>query len=180
MNSSLIRIAIILAATTLALGYPQPQEAMEQTGAARLMVAGGNYWKDGSEIIEVIDIEDENMVCDDLPQFPIKSMFGGMGGLLDGKPVICGGANPSNYDDVFDECYSYDKSRLWKSFAQLNEPRSGGLSHIVDGKLWIVGGVSKSAASDNYPIRESVIIFENGTAQEGMKMPTDMTGYQSC
>jgi len=46
--------------------------------------------------------------------------------------------------------------------------------------MGIVGGVSKSAANDNYPIRESVIIFENGTAQEGMKMPTDMTDYQSC
>jgi len=180
MNSSLIRIAIILAATTLALGYPQPQEAMEQTGAARLMVAGGNYWRDGSEIIEVIDIEDENMVCDDLPQFPIKSMFHGMGGLLDGKPVICGGANASDYDDVSDQCYSYDKTRLWKPFAQLDGPRSGGLSHTLDRELFIIGGVSKSAANFDNPIRESVFIFENGTTQKGMKMPVDLTTHYSC
>ena len=85
------------------------------------MVAGGKNWNGGSEKIEVIDIEDDNVVCDDLPEFPNKSIFGAMGGLLHGKPVICGGAGASNEGETaYDQCYSYDKTRLWKPFAQLN------------------------------------------------------------
>ena len=72
------------------------------------------------------------------------------------------------------------KTSLWKPFAQLDGPRSGGLSQTVDGKLWIMGGVNKSAGSPKYQIRESVFIFENGTTQEGMKMPMDLNNYESC
>ena len=71
------------------------------------------------------------------------------------------------------------KTSLWKPFAQLDGPRSGGLSQTVDGKLWIMGGVNKSAGSPKYQIRESVFIFENGTTQEGMKIAMEDL-YFSC
>jgi len=99
-----------------------------------------------------------------------------MGGLLHGKPVICGGGDVSNQGEtVYDQCYSYDKTRLWKPFAQLDGPRFVGISNSLDGKLWIMGG-----ASLNNPLRESVSVFENGTTQEGMKMPMDLFPNESC
>ena len=46
------------------------------------MVAGGILRDIGSEIIEVIDIEDDTVVCDNLPEYPHKKLYKGMGGLL--------------------------------------------------------------------------------------------------
>ena len=63
------------------------------------MVAGGiNFEKDGDfnsglgdPMMEVIDLEDENVICDNLPEFPVKNVYAAMGGLINGIPVICGG-----------------------------------------------------------------------------------------
>ena len=39
---------------------------------------------------EVIYIGTENKVCDDLEQYPI-GVHGATGGVINGKPVVCGG-----------------------------------------------------------------------------------------
>jgi len=161
------------------------------------MVAGGAYtifWGEGeecpyqfkshcggSEMIEVIDLADESLVCDNLPEFPIKRLYGGTGGLLNEMPVICGGVNDLNRDDVSDQCYFYDETGSWKPFSQLDRPRAGSLSVKLDDKLWIIGGQNSSSLSWRIKaINESVFIFDNGTTKEGMKMPVDIINSFAC
>lgn len=150
------------------------------------MVAGGVYLCPGcgSDTIEVIDIEDENMVCENLPKYPINGLWGGMGGLLGGLPVICGGASPgtgSSMMDVHDKCYSYDQEGFWKPFAKLYEPRAKGSSFTINAKLWITGGKTERVLWGNSPVLESSeFILENGAIQEGMNLIPTSDNYYSC
>jgi len=149
------------------------------------MVAGGVYLCPGcgSDTIEVIDIEDENMVCENLPKYPINGLWGGMGGLLGGLPVICGGASPGTNPRsmvAHDQCYSYDQGGFWKSFAKLDRPRALGGTFTLDAKLWLTGGKTEMHTVSSPVLESSEFILENGAAtQEGMDIIAGDT-YFSC
>ncbi len=68
-----------------------------------MLVAAGD-----SEKVEIIDLEyslssstSSRTICEDLPDFP-EVLGGAVGGLVDGKPVLCGGFRNFNYHK---ECF---------------------------------------------------------------------------
>ena len=76
---------------------------------AKLLVATGDpTWT--CIKTEVIDLMDDNSVCESLPDFPIE-MASGFGGLLQGNmPVFCGGFNPNIEGYAVTDCYTLDKN----------------------------------------------------------------------
>ena len=55
---------------------------------------------------EVIDLEDSNVVCEDLEDFPVDT-YGAVGGNLASIPIICGGVVTKNSDHTSDKCLKY-------------------------------------------------------------------------
>ena len=101
------------------------------------MVTSGN-----SLVTEVIDITDETKKCNNLGDFPVLVSWA-TGGLVDGKPIVCGGQYTST-PTYKKECYIFEDD-AWKLLTSLNEPRSQAGSTILNGDhLWITGGESPS------------------------------------
>jgi len=115
---------------------------------------------------EVIDIEDDNLICENLADFP-KELTNAMSGLLNGVPVICGGITNRRLG-IQDQCYSLSPTGLWKHFVKMDVPRYSSGSIVLGGKMWITGG--KRRVFDETKLTElesSLFVFENGTITEG-------------
>ena len=65
-----------------------------------VMVVGSNY---GDLLVEVIDVLNPGRTCDHLQDFPFSGLYGISGGLLQNKPVICGGSWIGGHNN--DKCY---------------------------------------------------------------------------
>ena len=106
---------------------------------------------------EIINLQRTDNTCSKLRgyQIPVTSASGG---LLNGKPVICGGQ--SAYKDTLNACYILENvhvvgllstwlERKWLSFVSMEKPRSGHSSVVINDKdgerLWIIGGLSDRA-----------------------------------
>ena len=101
------------------------------------MVASGT-----SLVTEVIDIIDETKVCNNLGEFPVLVSWA-TGGLVDGKPIVCGGqgGTPTTYKQ---ECYIFEDNS-WKLLTSLTEPRSQASGTVLNSDhLWITGGIAPS------------------------------------
>ena len=53
---------------------------------------------------EVIDIDNEYKECDELENFP-HPVQGAAGGLVSGKPMICGGFNENPFTGASKQCF---------------------------------------------------------------------------
>ena len=107
------------------------------------MVTSGN-----TVVTEVIDILNETKSCNNLPDLPVNIKLA-IGGLVDGKPVVCGGYNTvtSSYSN---ECYIFE-NRNWELFANLIQARAEAAGSVVNGDhLWITGGETPSIFYMNY------------------------------
>jgi hypothetical protein len=115
------------------------------SGITKLLVATGSG---PGPIVEVINLDDSNpdLVCEDLPDFPLYIGFA-TGQLYNRKyPVICGGESAlSNYSTRC-ECYSF-RDGAWQSIQSLSECKSGLASAVFpnpnkeeDDILLIIGG----------------------------------------
>ena len=73
---------------------------------AKLLVTTGTFMDtyDNGLHSEVIDIDNEFMICDELASaaYPMK---GGAGGLVKGKPIICGGFYEDPLNGGFNKCF---------------------------------------------------------------------------
>ena len=93
---------------------------------------------DDSEETEVWNLETESVCENDLPDYPMKLSYA-TGGLIGGKPVVCGGL-----DDDFErseQCYVLENNR-WTFLAEMISKRSSSSSVVTpDGNsLFITGG----------------------------------------
>ena len=115
---------------------------------------------------EVIDLEDSNVVCKDLDNFPIE-LYGSVGGNLASIPIICGGEfyNGSLYS--FNKCYKY-KEGGWQHFVTMIDRRSGAAGIVYDNALHIFGGFDYN---EETPLKSSEIINEDGSTTEGPQLP---------
>ena len=84
-------------------------------------------------------MSDDSLHCGNLPDFPTKLKFAA-GGLLGGKPLICGGLVESGSNPIpTDECYIYE-ANSWIFFTSMNHKRQGTMGVTVDEKtFWIIG-----------------------------------------
>ena len=93
---------------------------------------------DDSEETEVWNLDTESVCENDLPDFPMKMSYA-TGGLIGGKPVVCGGL-----DDDFarsEQCYVLENNK-WTFLAEMISKRSSSSSVVTpDGNsLFITGG----------------------------------------
>ena len=93
---------------------------------------------DDSEETEVWDLDTESVCENDLPDYPMKMSYA-TGGLIGGKPVVCGGL-----DDDFErseQCYVLENNK-WTFLAEMISQRSSSSSVVTpDGNsLFITGG----------------------------------------
>ena len=58
----------------------------------------------GTVRTEVIDTLENTKTCTDLPDFPTQAVWSPLGGIVDGKIIICGGDTGSGYST---QCHTY-------------------------------------------------------------------------
>ena len=134
------------------------------TELTKMLVATGNEpgFLKSIEVVN-LDASKTNLVCDNLPDFPV-GLVGGTGQLFQGTtPIICGGANPNRWSDSCD-CYAL-KNGGWNKISSLQECRRYASSTLVslenkEEVLMIAGG-------ENSNTLKSVESF-NGTDWEQM------------
>ena len=92
------------------------------------MVTSGFPWDNGIHS-EVIDTANPDVVCDPLPNLPMKLAvpFGGL--LMKNQPTICGG-NSDCSEQYCSQSYCYVIGNN-ETVAELNEPRSGSQSVVL-------------------------------------------------
>ena len=133
--------------------------------STRIMVTSGN-----SSVTEVIDITDETKKCNNLGDFPVLVGWA-TGGLVDGKPIICGGQDDATHT-YKQECYIFEDN-AWILLTSLNEPRSQAGSTVLNGDhLWITGGESPGTY-----IKTSEKIWANGTVLSGPELPSALNAH---
>ena len=103
-------------------------------------------------------------------KFPID-VEDSSGGLLSGKPVICGGYRPDRSINTksykSDLCYMLDGERdslKWETFATMRNPRN---YHTIislenPNRLWVIGGSDYDDL-----IKETEYIYENSSVKRG-------------
>jgi hypothetical protein len=125
------------------------------TALTKMLVATGYGFLKSIEVVN-LDASKPNLVCDNLPDFPV-GLEGGTGQLFQGTtPIICGGARPNRFVDSCD-CYAL-KNGGWNKISSLQECRRYASSTLVtlenqEEVLMITGGQNsntlKSAESFN-------------------------------
>jgi len=110
---------------------------ISSSGYTKIMVIGGN---DAS--VEVIDIHGKT--CDSVAPYP-TSISHATGGLIDGKPTVCGNreATPS--------CYAYNSEKNeWEEFSDMLSPRGHHASSTLPDGSWVITGGLGSETSSEY------------------------------
>jgi hypothetical protein len=91
-------------------------------GKYRLLVAGGYNGASVTPTVEILDLENSNLVCTELPPFQVgaglESLRGGLTFLE--QPLKCGG----RYSAPSSSCKIYDKG-AWKESSQLINSNTG-------------------------------------------------------
>ena len=92
------------------------------------------YPYDNGVFSEVIDVNNSNVTCEtSLPDFPLEIAYA-TGGLLMGRPLICGGE--SNYS----RCYFLDNL----DFIDLSQPRIGSDGIVLNETMFFVIGGARN------------------------------------
>ncbi len=84
------------------------------------MVTTGRQLNSATRKTEIIDIASGGVTCSDLADFPVE-INGGVGGNLQGTPVVCGGDLGSWTSS--DKCYKFTTTGGWQEFATMKDKR---------------------------------------------------------
>ena len=106
----------------------------------KVLIATGSDIDSGRNT-EILDMEDPSFACSNVELFPVK-MYRGVGALVNGTPLICGGY----WSGTYDTCYTLEENGRWKEdqLASLNTPRRDAASLTMDDKLVVAGGWDES------------------------------------
>ena len=104
-----------------------------------LVATGAAFNNSRQNEVEVLDISENSLHCGNLPDFPTEVKFAA-GGILGGKPVICGGIVESASNPIpTNACYMYDGA-TWSFFTNMIHKRQGAIGVPMDEKtLWVLG-----------------------------------------
>ena len=134
------------------------------------------YHSAASNDCEVIDIQDPERNCSNIPSYPI-SIWTGSGGIVSGIPMICGG---ELYDEGFegrkmsDVCYAFNvKTNSWTLVANLAGQRSDFASAPIKDALWITGGKVRTSVNETIQSEDASTEFVhvNGSVSPGPNLP---------
>ena len=115
---------------------------------------------------EVIDLENSNIVCKDLDDFPM-GISDAVGANLASMPIICGGVfNNGSYHSA-DKCFRYVKGE-WQHFVTMIDRRRYAAGIVYYNALHIFGGYD---SDENARLQSSEIVNEDGTSTEGPQLP---------
>ena len=136
---------------------------------SKFLIVSGRIGGAYDETIEMIDLSiSGNYQCPNWVNYPI-AIFGAIGGLLEGIPIICGG---SNYAYTSNKCYTIT-SKKSNQTVTMSTLRSNAAGVVINGStLWITGGKDHNAN----PLLSSEFIHLNGTMQ-GPKLPIPLVGH---
>ena len=104
---------------------------------------------------EIIDISDTNATCESLPDFPLRIAYAS-GGLLMGRPLICGGESSNS------RCYFLDNL----DYIDLLQPRIGGAGIVLNETMFLIIGGTKN--SDN---TTELVDVTKGISKQGPEIP---------
>lgn len=126
--------------------------------------------------VEIIDLKDPNLYCQNLPAFP-KQTYGAIGGLgLQNEPFICGGNSPSN--DFNQECYSYQPNSWSESF-RLNDKRSFASAAVSTTPNELVKIIVTGGKSDLATLNSFEALSTHGWTTYWPRLPTTMMAHCS-
>ena len=126
--------------------------------------------EDSATKTEIIDIASGGVTCSDLENFPVE-ISGGVGGNLQGTPVVCGGS--LGYPTYSDKCYKFTTTGGWQEFASMKEKRYLAAGIVYQKKLHVFGGYDQVGYDYSYSLlQSSEIISEDGGVIDGPDLPT--------
>ena len=129
----------------------------------------------GRKATEVIDLEDSNVMCEDLEDFPI-SIDNAVGGNLASTPIICGGYFYNGSDHSSDKCFKYTEGG-WQHFATMIERRAWAAGIVYNNALHIFGGRDYDTSANLKKKQSSEIVHADGSTTEGPQLPTPMLAH---
>ena len=108
-------------------------------GMTKVLITNG-YPYDIGPPTEIIDLMNPDFKCS-LKDFPQK-LYGAVGGLVSGKPLICGGYVEGL--GVSDDCYTYQNNDwvLAETKLTVKSSNAGHQGLVIDNKLVVSGGYS--------------------------------------
>ena len=114
--------------------------------------------------------------CKPLPKYPLRLigepfMMDDSVGLLDNRPVVCGGSVEESVLPIrkpVAACYIHDQmSESWKYLTSLKTARSHHSTTTLKDRIWLSDGQDIKHGRLN----TSEFVFPNGTVQQGPKLP---------
>ena len=102
-------------------------------------------WDSSRNPTEVINLDDEDVTCRELEDFPIL-LSDAVGANLGSSPVICGGQNSTYSYGEIDTCFKLINGnygqKLWKPFATMSDKRAVAAGVAYQNTLHVFGGLS--------------------------------------
>ena len=127
-----------------------------KTTLDKLLITTG-YPYDNGVYSEVIDVNNSNVTCEtSLPDFPLGIAYA-TGGLLMGRPLICGGE--SNYS----RCYFLDNL----DFIDLSQPRIGSDGIVLNETMFFIIGGARNFTDNSTELVDVI----SGITKQGPDMP---------
>ena len=121
-----------------------------------LILLANSYPSPGA--VQIVDLT-SNKKCRPIANYPTHTFYSA-GGLVNGKPLICGGYSIGPTA----ACYQYDFStNWWKEFAYLDSKEKGHASVQVPSGLWFSGGYLKGW--------KTKFVYANGSVFAGPNLP---------
>lgn len=110
---------------------------------------------------------DTKCILQDMP-IPSADHELGVGGIINGLPVYCGGQAPNG--TYYGDCFQLAKNGNWMKLGSLNMVRTYMTAVSVNDEfLWIIGG--KTGPSFEQLTNTTEIIYANGTVIFGPELP---------
>ena len=130
------------------------------------MISTGYDSNNSTTKTEVIDLENNNVECKDLDNFPLEIRHA-VSANLASMPIICGGWLRNAPIDSSDKCFRYMEGE-WQHFATMIDRRYGAAGIVYDNALHIFGGYD---SKESTRLQSSEIINEDGNSVEGPQLP---------
>ncbi len=70
--------------------------------------------------VEVIDLSDSGLICENLSGYPQETLSPIGGRFYDGKPLVCGGHSATTF---FSDCFYLENDGTWVQGPSMNSPR---------------------------------------------------------
>ena len=146
--------------------------AKVQHSSTKVMISTGNLNMDSTKKTEVIDLEDSNVICNVLEDFPMD-IDAAVGATLAITPIICGGKFNNGSSRSSDKCFKYAEGG-WQNFATMIDRRHYAAGIVYNNVLHIFGGYDWDTFTT---LQSSDIVNADGSCTEGPQLPKPISSH---